>query len=277
MSGLKALGEKVGFTGQYDPTQLEGFSRTTRREGKVAPMNGADIWTAFEVSFLLKSGLPCFLVLRILNPSNSKNIFESKSLKLYLNSFNNTTLGSKSDLIKTIEKDLRLVAGGEVKVEEVKGFLNPSFYYKGSRNLENFVGNITIEEYVYNPKLLVSKPAKENRGELINLHSDLLRSNCEVTGAPDFARILITYEPGEVEVTYESLLAYIISIREHQMFHEPTVEEIYNTLYTFLNPKKLLVIGQYTRRGGIDINPCRYTHESLLQTSLLNLPKLLQQ
>lgn len=277
MSGLKALGGGTVYTSKYDPTLLEGFERGSRRGNSTAPMNGGDIWTAFEVSFLLKSGLPCFLVLRILNPSNSKNIFESKSLKLYLNSFNNTTLGSKSDLIKTIEKDLRLVAGGEVKVEKTKGFLNPSFYYRGSRNLENFVGNITVEEYEYNPKLLISKPAKENRGEVVNLYSDLLRSNCEITNQPDWGRVMVIYEPGEVEVTYESLLAYIVSIRNHQAFHEPTCELIYSDLFDFLKPRKLLVLCQYTRRGGIDINPCRYTHESLLQTSLLNLPKLLQQ
>jgi 7-cyano-7-deazaguanine reductase len=273
---LKSLGEKVTHSNQYDPLQLEGFSRETRRRGLTAPMNGADVWTAFEVSFLLKNGLPCYLVLRISNPAESKQIFESKSLKLYLNSFNNTVLGSKEELIETIERDLKIVAQGNVEVEVVEKFgKNP--LYNNSRKLENYANSLTISEYAYNPNLLETKSAKVGRIEPVELHSDLLRSNCEITGAPDFGRIYIKYEPGEVEVTYESLIKYIVSIRTHQMFHEPTCELVYNTLFELLKPKKLLVICQYSRRGGIDINPCRYTHKDLLPIDLICLPKLIQQ
>jgi 7-cyano-7-deazaguanine reductase len=276
MSNLRALGTSTTYTDKYDPSQLEGFPRETRREGKLAPMNGADIWTAFEVSFLLKSGLPCYLVLRIQNPADSSNIFESKSLKLYLNSFNNTVLGSKEELLNTIERDLTLVAGGRVLVQEVTEFSENRFY-KNSRNLEEFLGELEVQEYDYNPNLLVTKPSRTERLTPVELHSNLLRSNCEITNQPDWGRVYIKYVPGDVEVTYESLLRYLVSIRTHQAFHEPTVETIYNDLHTLLQPKKLLVLGQYTRRGGIDINPCRYTHKDLLPIDLLCLPKLIQQ
>ena len=276
MSNLKSLGTNTTYRDKYDPSQLEGFPREVRRRGKLAPMNGADIWTAFEVSFLLPRGLPCYLVLRIFNSADSKNIFESKSLKLYLNSFNNTVLASKDLLVRTIERDLTLVAGGRVLVEEVKVFTENTLY-KNSRNLEEFLGQIEISEYDYNSGLLKTKPSKEDRLVPVELHSDLLRSNCEITNQPDWGRIYIKYIPGKVEVTYESLLRYIVSIRTHQAFHEPTVESIYNDLFRILEPKKLLVLGQYTRRGGIDINPCRYTHKDLLPIDLLCLPKLIQQ
>jgi len=134
-----------------------------------------------------------------------------------------------------------------------------------------------IKEYQYNPKLLKTKESKPGRVELVELYSDLLRSNCEITNQPDWGRVFVKYEPGEKEVTYESLLEYIVSIRTHQAFHEPTCEMIYNDLFELLKPKKLLVLCQYTRRGGIDINPVRFTHSDLLSLDLINLPKLIQQ
>lgn len=275
---LKSLGQKVRYTEKYDPSQLEGFPRLERRhrDNLVAPMNGADIWTAFEVSFLRPNGVPEYLVLRISNPANSENIFESKSLKLYLNSFNNTVIKDKVTLISIIEKDLKVISKGFIEISEVSSFSNNHIYF-GARKLEDYATELVAKEYNYNPSLLRTKEAKPNRTGVIELYSDLLRSNCEITNAPDFARVFIKYEPGEKEVTYESLLEYIVSIRGHQAFHEPTTEIIYNDLFKLLKPKKLLVMCQYTRRGGIDINPVRYTHRSLLDITLLDLPKLIQQ
>ncbi len=277
-SKLKSLGEKVKYTEQYDPTQLEGFLRSERREREklVAPMNGADVWTAFEVSFLKKNGIPEFLVLRISNPADSKNIFESKSLKLYLNSFNNTVVKDKITLIDIVKKDLRLISGSYVDVVEVHSFENNHIYF-GARRLEEYTKELVVKEYQYNPELLRTKEAKLDRTNHVELYSNLLRSNCEITNAPDFGRVYIRYEPGEKEVTYESLLEYIVSIRGHQAFHEPTTEIIYNDLFKLLNPRKLLVMCQYTRRGGLDINPIRFTHTDLLPIDLINIPKLIQQ
>lgn len=276
MGGLKALGTNTTYTDKYDSSLLEVFPRDKRREGLTAPMNGADIWTAFEVSFLKPNGIPEYLVLRISNLATSKNIFESKSLKLYLNSFNNTTLKNKEELVSIIQRDLFKLVFGYVEVVEVTKFQSDFIYY-GSRKLEDFSKELVVREYQYNPSLLKTKEAKPGRVELVELYSDLLRSNCEITNQPDWGRVFIKYEPGEKEVTYESLLEYIISIRTHQAFHEPTCEMIYNDLFELLQPKKLLVLCQYTRRGGIDINPVRYTHSTLLSIDLINLPKLIQQ
>lgn len=276
MSNLKALGKNTTYTDQYDPKLLEGFPRSTRRMGITAPLNGADIWTAFEVSFLKKNGIPEYLVLRISNPADSKNIFESKSLKLYLNSFNNTVIENKEALIEIVSRDLTSVAEGFVEVIEVKSFKLPHIYF-GARKLETYCKDIVIKEYEYNPKLLRTKEAKPGRTDIVELYSNLLRSNCEITNQPDWGRVFISYEPGEKEVTYESLLEYIISIRTHQAFHEPTCEMIYNDLFELLKPKKLLVLCQYTRRGGIDINPIRFTHRELAPETIIQLPKLIQQ
>lgn len=276
MGELKALGSTTNYTDKYDKTLLEEFPRTPRRKSLTAPMNGADIWTAFEVSFLQPNGLPCFLVLRISNPADSKNIFESKSLKLYLNSFNNTIVEDKNTLLDIISRDLTSIAEGFVEVIEVDFFREPCLYFD-ARKLESFVKDLVISEYEYNPKLLRTKEIKFGRVGIVELYSDLLRSNCEITNQPDWGRVYISYEPGGREVTYESLLEYIISIRTHQAFHEPTCEMIYNDLFELLKPKKLLVLCQYTRRGGIDINPIRYTHRELAPEYLVHLPKLIQQ
>lgn len=276
MSNLKALGTNTTYSDQYDCSLLEGFERESKRVGFTSPVDGVDIWTAYEVSFLKPNGIPEYLVLRISNEASSRNIFESKSLKLYLNSFNNTVLQNKEELLFLVSRDLTSVAGGVVGVVEVDRFGNNHIYF-GSRKLEDYSGELVVKEYKYNPQLLRTKEAKPKREGLVELHSDLLRSNCEITNQPDWGRVFIKYEPKRKEVVYESLLEYIISIRTHQSFHEPTCEIIFEDLYKLLNPKKLLVMCQYTRRGGIDINPIRYTHKDLLDITLLDLPKLIQQ
>jgi 7-cyano-7-deazaguanine reductase len=276
-SDLKALGSNgTNYTDQYDASQLEAFPRSTRREGKSAPMIGVDIWTAFEVSFLLTSGLPAFMVLRIGTLSSSKNIFESKSLKLYLNSFNNSTFTGVGEVLDIIERDLSEVAGDEVSVVRVTSFPSVTIYDKLDR-LEDVVKmNFRTQAYTYDKNLLKVVPATSTG--ILEYHTDLLRSNCEITNQPDWGKVFIRYVPGEVEVTEESLLKYIVSLRTHQAFHEPTCELIYEDLYQILKPKELLVICQYTRRGGIDINPCRFTSLDILQgLQLMNLPKLIQQ
>lgn len=276
MGNLKALGTRVEHSKKYDPSQLEGFSREDRRKGFVE-MFGFDVWTCFEVSFLKENGLPHFMVLRISNPADSKKIFESKSLKLYLNSFNNTTFKSEDEVIQTIKKDLTELVEGNVLVEKVIKFQNDNSFYYNANRLEDYVKDIEISEYNYNPNLLEPKPISKGRTEPIELFSDLLRSNCEITGAPDWAKVSIVYEPNGIEVTYESLLKYIVSMRTHQMFHEPTTEVIFQDLVKFLKPKSLTVTCQYTRRGGIDINPIRSTQDNPKKHKIINLPKTLQQ
>lgn len=277
-NNLKALGAaKVDYKDQYDPSQLERIERDPRRENYTAPMNGADIWTAFEVSYLTPSGLPYFLVLRIMTDAKSPFIFESKSLKLYLNSFNNTVVENTKELIKTIEKDLTEVAGAKVFAKEITQFKRgKDLYTQSSSRLENICRFTETKNYQYDPALLKTVDSRFPNVES-TFYTDLLRSNCEITNQPDWGRVFVSYTTNKLELIPESFLKYIVSFRNHQEFHEPTCERIYNDLFELLQPKKLLVLCQYTRRGGIDINPVRYTHEGMLNINLIDLPKILQQ
>lgn len=283
-NNLTKLGSNTEYKDQYDSSLLELISRAPRRESYKAPMIGVDIWTCFEVSFLLPTGIPVFMVLRIFNSADSKYIFESKSLKLYLNSFNNTVFNSKQEVIKVIEGDLKKIVEGEVKVLEMLGF--PNSLYDNSISIENMLEcqNIEISSYTYSKQVLETFPNRisdKNTMKLtsssISLHSDLLRSNCEITNQPDWGRVYIKYTPNDLLVKYDSLLKYIVSYRNHQEFHEPTCERIYNDLFELLQPKELTVVCQYTRRGGIDINPIRSTNMREVEELERGLPKLLQQ
>lgn len=249
------LGKKVTYKDQYDPSILFPINRDERRKN-YTKMYGADIWTCFEVSYLLQSGLPQFMVLRIVNPADSTNIFESKSLKLYLNSFNNTKFDSKEQVIETIKRDLDKLTGGDITVVEIKEFMQSE--PESEDLLENQV-QLSDQEFTYNydPTLLKVTEVKEKITE--HIISNLLRSNCEITNQPDWARIQIVYT-GNKQIDKESLLRYIVSYRKHQEFHEPTCERIYQDLYKILEPENLCVQCNYTRRGGIDINPVRVSN-----------------
>lgn len=246
------LGKKVTYKDQYDPSILFPINREERRHN-YTKMYGADVWTCFEVSYLLQSGLPQFMVLRIVNPADSVNIFESKSLKLYLNSFNNTKFDSKKQVIETIKKDLDALTGGNVTVVEMKTFTQKEPV--PTQLLENQV-KLSDQEFTYNydPTLLKAVEVSEPVNDFFV--SNLLRSNCEITNQPDWARIQICYQ-GKKQIDKESLLRYIVSYRKHQEFHEPTCERIYQDLFKILEPETLTVQCNYTRRGGIDINPIR--------------------
>jgi 7-cyano-7-deazaguanine reductase len=271
---LTKLGNsKVEYTNQYDKSQLEPIPRAPRRTTYTAPMIGGDVWTCFEVSFLTKTGLPWTGVLRIVNPASSTNIFESKSLKLYLNSFNNTVFNSVEDALKTIEIDLTELAGAPVSATQIKKFND----FNPVRCLEIEFPKTEVTEYEYNPKLLKVVKRKEQISTKISCYSDLLRSNCEITNQPDWGRVSIEYKVANKYIDPQSLLKYIVSFRNHQEFHEPTCERIYNDLYELLQPEELTVICQYTRRGGIDINPIRTTNPSKVNILIERLPKLLQQ
>lgn len=277
-SNLTKLGNtNTEYKSQYDKSLLEPIERELRRKDYIAPMNGVDVWTCFEVSFLLESGLPFFCVLRIYNPADSKNIFESKSIKLYLNSYNNTKFKDAFSAITQIKTDLQeFVESDELDVALCGSFNNE--YNSPSIKLEGCYPNTTINDYNYNPDLLkTSIKEMELTDKTLTFHSDLLRSNCEITNQPDWGRVIVEYIPNEKVINTESLLQYIVSFRNHQEFHEPTCERIYNDLYKLLDAKELTVICQYTRRGGIDINPIRSTNKERALKLAKNLPKLLQQ
>ena len=247
---------KYKFT--YDKSKLLGMSRTVggRREG-YSPMSGFDIWTAFEFSFLLSTGLPFFGVIRVAVDCNTPNFFESKSFKLYLNTFNNTIFESVEKAIEVIQEDLSEVTQGNVAVWLVNSFTP----FEMKRCLEKEYPNTECKDYTYNGALLeFIKVPKLMRQEF---YSTLLRSNCEITNQPDWGTICVKMSAmGEVDE--QSFLKYIVSFRNHQEFHEPTCERVFQNILKLANSEKLEVVCMYTRRGGIDINPIRFKEGEMI-------------
>ena len=270
------LGKRVEYKDQYDKSLLVPINRAERRTEYKHKMIGEDIWTAFEVSFLNLLGQPEYYVLRISNPADSINIFESKSFKLYLNSFNNTKFKNLEGVKSIIQRDLSELAGGTVKVTSIKKFRDNIKSFDKYKDLLKLCSKVKVDEYTYNPKLLKTFGFETET----KFYTDLLRTNCEITNQPDWGRLIISYEPNKSFLDLESFFKYIISYRKRQEFHEPTCERIYQDLTNLLEPKELIVICQYTRRGGIDINPVRSSSQIYLTRNigdLQNLPKILQQ
>jgi len=211
---------KYEFT--YDKSKLVGMSRTIggRRDGFV-PMDGFDIWTAFEFSFLLPTGLPFFGVIRIAVDCNTPNFFESKSFKLYLNTFNNTVFESVEKAIEVIQIDLQeVVQSTNVYVWQVEKF--PPLNLKNC--LENIYPGVECKDYTYNSDLLKwNEYPKKIKQEF---HSALLRSNCEITNQPDWGTVAVK-SIAEGEIIEPSFLKYIVSYRNHKSSMNQLVKEFF--------------------------------------------------
>lgn len=263
------LGEKVGISNSYDPTILFRVERKENREqygleeGKL-PFKGLDVWNCYEVSFLLPNGLPVNGVLKIVYPADSKYIVESKSLKLYLNSFNMSKLDSDAALKSCVKSDLERLLETVVNLEFFHSRYNN--LYKVSYQPErwedlvqkcsaHFPG-IIFEDFRENPKLLRGENYK-NPATIHFFRTDVLRSNCKVTNQPDWGDLFIGIKT-QWHIDFSSILQYIVSFRGESHFHEEVVEMIYKRLWDKFEPEELLVYAKYTRRGGIDINPVRW-------------------
>jgi len=280
------LGKASEYKSQYDPALLVKEPRSNNRKhinvsDDDLPFVGYDTWNAYEVSALTNNGLPVTGVGKIVYPSDSKYIVESKSLKLYFNSFNMSKLGvTPSEVREKIKelviKDLSELLETTVMVEifsdnEIvinNGKLLDE-YYEGFTTLEEeYEHQLTDEFTVYQetPELL-----KYTEGDTVKrkYHSALLKSNCRVTSQPDWGDVYITYE-GDRDVDPVSLVKYIVSFRDECHFHEEICETIYVRLNEILKPSKLHVMCLYARRGGIDINPQRASDESTLHWSVCN-------
>ncbi|QFQ32472.1 NADPH-dependent 7-cyano-7-deazaguanine reductase QueF [Buchnera aphidicola (Aphis fabae)] len=218
------------------------------------PFSGKDIWTLYELSWLNLNGLPQIAIARIEFDIKTINIIESKSLKLYINSFNQMKFETSTNLIKKITYDFNKCAIGKVFVK--------LFNLNEIENIgiSKFLGicidnkNISIKSYNYN-KLLLKNSSNTQEVVTESLYSDLFKSNCPVTYQPDWASINIIYT-GQ-KISHTALLQYLISFRTHNEFHEECIERIFNDIQDICRPKKLSVYARYTRRGGIDINPWR--------------------
>lgn len=278
----KHLGKSSEYACNYDKTLLVREPRASNRThinlvDTDLPFVGTDTWNGYEVTSLKDNGMPVSCVVKFVYPCNSKYIVESKSLKLYFNSFSMTKLGStRKEVFKTIEetaaKDLSDLLECEVKVkcfDENQLSLNTYAPFEEYLNDEVVVleedvifrGDLEITQYTEDPSLLEVSDNTYPNG-IATFYSRLLRSRCRVTSQPDSGDVLIRMK-GDKVPTGCSLLKYIISFRDECHFHEEICETIYARLKEIFNPEELTVTCLYARRGGWDINPERTSHPSL--------------
>jgi 7-cyano-7-deazaguanine reductase len=241
------------------------------------PFVGYDVWNAYEFSALTHSGFPATGQIKITYSANSVSIVESKSLKLYLNSFNMVRLGEfAKDVIRSAENiitcDLQEILGSSVRVKifgvkecEVTG-TRPFVAYFKNLDLTTDVSGLAFE-YNENPELLQVSSTAQN---VLSVHTTALRSNCRVTNQPDWGDVYISMSANKIP-TDESLLQYIVSLRNENHFHEEICECIYKRLWDKFSPRELFVGCLYTRRGGIDINPIRASSEEIVERIAPNL------
>lgn len=263
LSALK-LGQKTEYKSEYDPNLLQPVPRKLNRDGlgitDVQLFNqGADIWTCYELSWLNLNGLPQVAIADVAVDFQSENLIESKSFKLYLNSFNQSKFDSFEQVEQVLVQDLSRCASGQVsvKVRKLSEYTQqPIVDFEGECIDEQ---DLKIDSYQFSNEHL----AGIAEGEVVDetLVSHLLKSNCLITSQPDWGSVQIHYVGKKLN--REKLLRYLISFREHNEFHEQCVERIFTDLMRFAQPEKLTVYARYTRRGGLDINPFRSNFEPL--------------
>lgn len=256
------LGKQTAYSDQYNPSLLVAVPRLQTRDfwqpDKALPFCGNDSWTAYEVSWLNNKGKPQVACLLLGYDAMTPNIVESKSLKLYLNSFNQTHFDSTDKIIDRIATDVEAITAGKVSVKLHNVALDETLIIKNWADQCIDDLNIAIEQYHVDATLLQCDTSAAGEQTLI---SHLLRSNCPVTGQPDWASVRIVYRGAKI--LEASLLRYICSYRQHQGFHEQCVERIFCDIWMQCQPEKLSVEGRFTRRGGLDINPFRASHPDM--------------
>lgn len=265
------LGKKSEYSATYDPGILFPVPRSKKRRDIAIsednlPFYGFDIWNHYEVSWLNEKGKPIVGLAEIIYSCNTPNIIESKSMKLYFNSFNNTKFKDTITIAALIKKDLSERVGGEVivKLIPLDDFSDDCLY----RDMEgNCIDNLDIECSVYtvNPSFLTTEDTEAEE----TLYSNLLKSNCLVTSQPDWGSIQISYKGKKIN--HAGLLQYIVSFRDHTEFAEHCVERMFMDIIKYCSPHELTIYGRYTRRGGLDINPYRTTKK----VDFLNINKRL--
>ena len=253
------LGKPSAYKTEYDPTLLFPIPRQPKRteiglaEGRALPFFGVDIWNAYEVSWLNLKGKPQVALATFIIPADTPNIVESKSFKLYLNSFNQSKIASAEALQQLMHHDLSAATGGTVQVRIV------TEADLGTQKMGELDGllldRLDIETDIYEPDPSLLKADQEESPVEETLVSHLLKSNCLVTGQPDWGSVQIRYVGAPID--QEGLLKYLISFRNHNEFHEQCVERIFSDVLRMCKPVKLAVYARYTRRGGLDINPFR--------------------
>lgn len=265
LAGL-SLGKATQYVENYNANLLQAVPRSLGRnqlglDADNLPFVGQDIWHGYELSWLNAKGKPMVALATFTVPVDSPNLIESKSFKLYLNSFNQTKFTDLGKVYQHLQRDLSACAGKNVRVSlhnvnEIMAF-QPTWV--PGVCLDDL--DIDIEHYQYDANLLHTDPTKPDNIEE-KLHSHLLKSNCLITSQPDWASVFIHYRGPAI--SHEALLRYLISFRGHNEFHEQCVERIFSDIQTHCQPEFLLVYARYTRRGGLDINPWRSSEPYVL-------------
>lgn len=253
------LGKKSKYLDHYTPSLLFPIPRKIKRDEiqvpEILPFKGYDLWNAFEISWLNPRGKPVVALAEFYFNCESLNIIESKSFKLYLNSFNQSVFESFDQVTEVLKTDLSRACELPVQVR----LFSPDEPVQVGNLPGRSIDDLDIEctKYQPSPECLTTSSIKVAE----SLSSNLLKSNCLVTGQPDWGSVLIQYEGNQIEP--EGLLKYIVSFRNHNEFHEQCVERIYMDLFRQCRPEKLTVYARYTRRGGLDINPLRTNQEGV--------------
>lgn len=253
----QALGKITGYQCHYDKTLLQPIPRQIKRDEIAVPhplpFYGEDIWNAYEVSWLDLQGKPIVAIAECRFSAASIHIIESKSLKLYLNSFNQTPVESLHAMQNILLNDLTKAVQGHVSVilTPLQHFQDSLYTQLPGRNIDHL--NISCQAYQPDPRILKTRDTFVSQ----TLCSDLLKSNCLVTGQPDWGSVQIQYQGPHIDEA--SLLRYLVSFRQHEEFHEQCVERIFMDILNECHPQVLTVYARYTRRGGLDINPYRST------------------
>lgn len=260
MTNDMLLGARAAYPDRYDPSLLEPIARQLSRASLPGASRtgnaffGQDIWTAYELSWLDPRGKPVVALAEFRFPASTPNIVESKSLKYYLNSLNQEVYADLDAVKACIVGDLSAASGGSVEAV----FYSPRDLLPGTYFSGFCVDDLAVDISRFSPDSSLLRVGQDNKLQQ-QLFSHLLKSNCPVTGQPDWASVWIEYTGREI--LPESFLQYIVSFRQHQDFHEHCVERIYCDIWQQCQPEYLSVYARYTRRGGLDINPFRSSVE----------------
>ena len=260
------LGKSTPYPDQYDPNLLFPIQRSVNRiklgiqEHAALPFMGVDIWNAYELSWLNAKGKPQIALAEFQIPADSPNMIESKSFKLYLNSLNNSRFGSEDELRQCLIADLSKVAGSQItaRINPTDAIAKQGMQEMGGVLLDRL--DIEVDSAVGADSSLLGVNESFSPVEQCFV-SHLLKSNCPVTGQPDWASVQIRYQGRPI--LEEGLLRYLIGFRQLGEFHEHCVETIFCDIKGQCKPEKLSVYARYTRRGGLDINPFRTDHNAV--------------
>ena len=255
------LGKETEYNNSFDAKLLQPVPRSLNRDGlklgNSLPFYGEDIWTGYELSWLNAKGKPVVAMATFEFSSDSINLVESKSFKLYLNSFNQQRFDTELEVQQQLTIDLTDCAQGNTTVQLIlaKDFSTQQITTPQGHCIDEL--DITVNDYQFNAEYLIDSTSTKVVKQ--QLFSNLLKSNCLITNQPDWGSVEVNYQGPEIN--QEALLRYLISFRQHNEFHEQCVERIFTDLMKYCQCEKLSVYARYTRRGGLDINPFRSNFE----------------